>query len=72
MPVRRRTAADVIELLQEQAARVRADEAMSGGDRARTIGYLSSVALRAIEVANVEGRLAALEAVLKARPEDPR
>ena len=40
---------------------------LSSAARARTIGYLSSVMLRAIELGNVAARLEALEAALKSR-----
>lgn len=70
--VRLRTAADALGLLEEQVAAVRDDPAVGTTERARTVGYLLTVALKAIEAGNLEGRIAMLEAVLKARGEGPR
>jgi hypothetical protein len=65
--VRLKTAADVLELLQEQVAAVRADPHTGTVERARTVGYLASISLRAIEARDVVTRIEALEAVLKRR-----
>ena len=64
---RLQTARDVIDLLEEQVAAVRADEDAGTLEKARAVGYLAGVALRAIEAGNLAARLEALEAVLKAR-----
>ncbi|HEX4608024.1 MAG TPA: hypothetical protein VH092_07455 [Urbifossiella sp.] len=66
-PTRLQTAADVIELLQEQAGLVRADSELGTAERARVVGYLAGVALKAIEVGNLAARLEELETVLKRR-----
>ena len=72
LPTRLRTAADVIELLREQVGLVRADPSMPAGDRARTVGFLCGVALRAIEAGNLAARIEALETVLNQRKENQR
>jgi hypothetical protein len=61
------TAADVLALLEEQVTAVRADENVGALEKARTVGYLAGIALRAIEAGNLAARLEALEAVLKQR-----
>jgi hypothetical protein len=67
IPFRLKTAADVLALLEEQVGAVRADTALATVERARTIGYLASVALKAIEAGDLAARVEAVEAVLKAR-----
>jgi hypothetical protein len=57
----------VIDLLQEQIGAVRAEKAAKTLEKARAIGYLGSIALRAIETGNLAARLEAMEAVLKQR-----
>lgn len=64
---RLQTAQDVIDLLQEQVAAVRAETKAGALEKARTVGYLAGIALKAIEAGNVAARLEALEAVLKQR-----
>ena len=66
---RLQTAQDVIDLLQEQVALVRAAEDAGALEKARTIGYLAGVALKAIEAGNLAARIEMLERVLKARSE---
>ncbi len=64
---RLQTAQDVIDLLQEQVILIR-DEADGGViEKARAIGFLAGVALRAIEAGNLAARLEALESALKQR-----
>ncbi len=67
LPTRLKTAADVLELLQEQTGLVRADADLGTAERARVVGYLAGVALKAIEVGSLAARLEELEAVLKRR-----
>ena len=67
IPTRLQTAADVIALLQEQAGLVRADAGLGTAERARVVGFLAGVALKAIEAGNLAARLEAVEAVLKRR-----
>lgn len=65
---RLRTAADVLDVLEEQVEKVRDDPDAGTLEKARTIGYLAGIALRAIEAGNIAARLEALETVLKQRP----
>jgi hypothetical protein len=67
LPFRLQTARDVIDLLQEQVAAVRADRKAGTLEKARTVGYLAGVVLRAIEAGNLAARIETLEAVLKQR-----
>jgi hypothetical protein len=62
-----RTAADVIALIEEQLLAVRGDSALGSCERARTVGYLASLALRAIESGDLTTRLEAVEATLRGR-----
>jgi hypothetical protein len=66
-PIRIQTARDVLELLGEQINLLRAELGIGTIERARTLGALAGVALRAVETADLEARLAALEAVLNVR-----
>jgi hypothetical protein len=66
-PVRIKTARDVLELLGEQINVLRADLSLGTIERARCLGGLAGVALRAVETADLEARLAALETALKVR-----
>ena len=65
--VRIKTARDILELLEEQINLLRADLGLGTIERARTLGALAGVALRAVETADLEARLAALEKVLAGR-----
>lgn len=67
LPFRLKTAADVIGLIEEQVGAVRAADDATTLEKARAIGFLAGVALRAIEAGDMAARLEALEAVLKAR-----
>lgn len=64
---RLQTAQDVIDLLQEQVEAVRADAAAGTLEKARCVGYLAGIALKAIETGNLAARLEAMEIVLKTR-----
>ncbi|HYH64132.1 MAG TPA: hypothetical protein VD866_05495 [Urbifossiella sp.] len=66
-PVRLRYPADVLALLEAEAARVRVDPTADPVARARAVGALARVALDAIEADQVAARVAALEAVLARR-----
>jgi len=57
----------VIDLLSEQIEAVRLEDTAGTLERARTIGFLAGIALKAIETGNIAARLEALEFVLKAR-----
>lgn len=65
--VRLRSPADVLALLEAEAARVRADPTADPVARARVVGTLARVALAAIEADQVVARVAALEPVLARR-----
>lgn len=65
LPFRLKTAADVLALLEEQVGAVRGDSALTTVERARTVGYLAGVALRAIEAGDLAARVEAVEAILK-------
>jgi hypothetical protein len=67
LPFRLKTAADVLALLEEQVAAVRGDPEAGTLEKARCVGYLAGVALRAIEAGDLAARLEAVEATLKAR-----
>ena len=67
--VRVRTARDVLLLLEEQIQLVRAANEATTIERARTIGFLAGVALRAVEAADLAGRVEALEMTLGQRKE---
>jgi hypothetical protein len=62
-----RRAADVLALLDDQIAQVRATDEAGTLEKARTIGYLAGLSLKAIEAGDLAARLEALEAVLKAK-----
>lgn len=64
---RLRTAADVLILIEDQVNAVTGDQDLSTVERARTIGYLSGIALRAIEAADLASRVEAIESVLGGR-----
>jgi hypothetical protein len=67
LPFRLKTAADVLALLAEQVRAVRDEPEAGTLEKARCIGYLSGMALKAIEAGDLAARLEAVEAVLKAR-----
>ena len=62
---RLRTARDVLELLEQQVDAVRKDAAAGTLEKARTVGYLAGISLRAIEAGDLAVRLEAVESVLK-------
>jgi hypothetical protein len=70
IPFRLKTAADVLELLEEQVEAVRGEQDAGTLEKARTIGYLAGVVLKAIEAGNLAARLEMLETVLKQRNGD--
>jgi hypothetical protein len=67
LPFRLQTAADVLALLAEQVEAVRAEQEAGTLEKARVVGYLAGIALKAIEAGNLAGRIEMLEAVLKQR-----
>jgi hypothetical protein len=70
LPFRLKTAADVLRLLEEQVEAVRAEREAGALEKARTIGYLAGVSLKAIEAGNLAARIEMLETVLKQRNGD--
>jgi hypothetical protein len=66
-PVPLDTPADVVAVIAEQVNVVRADPFADPTEKARTLGMLSSVALRAMEAKDMAARLEAVERVLKLR-----
>jgi hypothetical protein len=70
LPFRLQTAADVLKLLEEQVEAVRADQEAGTLEKARTVGYLAGIALKAIEAGNLAARIEMLEAVLRQRNGD--
>ncbi len=64
---RLKTAADALALIEEQVNAVRQEKEANTMEKARTIGYLASVALKAIEAGNIAARIEMLETVLKQR-----
>lgn len=69
---RLRHAADVIALLEEQIDAVRGETDAGTLEKARCIGYLAGVALKAIEAGDMAARLEALESALKMRKANGR
>jgi hypothetical protein len=67
LPFRLKTAQDVLALLEEQVNAVREEPEAGTLEKARAVGYLASIALKAVEVADLSGRVEALEQVLKKR-----
>ena len=67
LPFRLKTAADVLALLAEQVRAVRDDPEAGTLERARCVGYLAGVALKAIGAGDLAARVEAVEAVLKGR-----
>lgn len=70
LPFRLKTAADVLALLEEQVEAVRGEQEAGTLEKARTVGYLAGVTLKAIEAGNLAARIEMLEAVLKQRKGD--
>src|SRR4051794_11576128 len=64
---RLRTAADVVALLEGQVKAVCDDPNAGRLEKARVIGFLAGVSLRAIEAGDLAARVEAIEATLKAR-----
>jgi hypothetical protein len=64
---RLQTATDVLQLLEEQVEAVRVEREAGTLEKARTIGYLAGISLKAIEAGNLAARIEMLETVLKQR-----
>jgi hypothetical protein len=67
LPFRLQTAADVLTMLEDQATAVVDDADASALEKARVVGFLCGVALKAIESGSMAARVEALEAALKLR-----
>src|SRR5215207_7353929 len=67
LPFRLKTAYDVLALLEEQVDAVREEPEAGTLEKARTVGYLAGIALKAVEVADLSGRVEAMERVIKSR-----
>lgn len=67
-PVRIKTAKDVLMLLEETINQVR-EAKVDALVRARCLGFLASISLKAVETADIEGRVKALEGTLRLRRE---
>src|SRR5918997_1937115 len=67
LPFRLKTAADVLKLLEEQVAAVRGEPNAGTLEKARCVGYLAGVALKAIEAGDLAARVEAVAAGLKGR-----
>jgi hypothetical protein len=61
------TPRDVLDLLEATTVAVRADPLTGAAEKARAVGRLAAVALKAIEANNLAARMQMLEAVLKLR-----
>src|SRR5262249_33459494 len=64
------TAGDVIALVENQVQAVLDDADAGTLEKARCVGYLATVSLKAIDAGNLAARVEALEAVLKQRKGD--
>lgn len=64
---RLQTAQDVLALIGEQVEIVRADEQAGKLEKARCVGYLATIALRAIETGDLATRLEAIERAMRQR-----
>ena len=57
----------VLGTVMEQLVKLREDEEIGTVERARCVAYVAGVALKAIESANLAGRIADLERVIKSQ-----
>jgi hypothetical protein len=71
-PVPLDSPADVLGLLTEQVNKVRGDPFIDPVERARTVGLLAALALRAMDSRDLQARLEAVERVLKLRRDKER
>jgi len=70
--LRYQTARDVLELLSSQVQAVESDADLGTVERARCIGYLAGLLLRAVEQGDLEDRLAQLEETVLANRRNRR
>jgi hypothetical protein len=71
LPFRLQTAADVLAMIEDQVTAVCDEGDAKPMEKARVIGYLCTIALKAIETGNLAARLEAIELVLKHRNGKP-
>ncbi len=57
----------MLALLEEQVNAIRNEPEAGTLEKARAVGYLASIALKAVEVADLSARVEAVERVLKRR-----
>jgi len=62
-----KTAQDILNLLSEQISAVKRDPVAGTLEKARTIGYLAGIALKAVEATGLEVRVLSLEGILLRR-----
>ena len=67
MSFRLKTAQDALALIEEQVNAVREESEAGTLEKARCIGYLAGIALKAVEAADLSARLEAVEQVLRRR-----
>lgn len=67
LPFKLKTAQDLLALIEEQINAVREEEKAKILEKARVVGYLAGIALKAVEVAGLEIRVEALEQVIMKR-----
>jgi hypothetical protein len=67
LPFKIRYAQDILALLEEQVIAVRNEAEAGTLEKARVIGYLASIALKAVETTVLDARLEAVENVLRNR-----
>src|SRR5919107_3733839 len=67
LPFRLKTAYDVLALLEEQVVAVRDEPDAGTLEKARCIGFLAGITLKAVEVADLSGRVEAMERVFTRR-----
>jgi len=67
IPFRLKTAHDVLALLEEQVGAVRAAEDATTLEKARTVGFLAGIALRAIETGDLAAKVEIVMAEMQQR-----
>jgi len=67
IPFRLKTAHDVLALLEEQVGAVRAADDATTLEKARTVGFLAGVALRAIETGDLAAQVEIIQAEMRQR-----
>lgn len=65
LPARIQTAADILAILSEAVADIRAERHRDAFERGRAVGYLCGIALRAVEAADLLARVERIEAAME-------